>query len=298
MFPFSTPFMNKIFIAIVLSVGLPACGRFGTKEKNKGTDRIVCVSKQLTELMFALHQGQKIVGVDLTSTYPKEATEKTTVGYHRHLSAEGIISLEPTLVAHQGDVAPEHVMPQLEKIGIPIKVYPAANSVDSLKILLQSLGKEYGQDTAAERLIAFLDQDLRKADSVIKTFAAKPRVLVIHFGQQRNQYFVMGTKGTAHKMIELAGGINAADTSGFRNLSAEVILKEQPDVILATDFGFDRIGGTAAKFATLPGIALTPAAKNGRIYRVEEHDLVYFGPRTGQNILLIADLIHQKAPEQ
>jgi len=43
----------------------------------------------------------------------------------------------------------------------------------------------------------------------------------------------------------------------------------------------------------LPGIALTPAAKNKKIYRIEEHDLVYFGPRSGANIIEIAKLIHQ-----
>lgn len=64
-------------------------------------------------------------------------------------------------------------------------------------------------------------------------------------------------------------------------------------MILATDFGYDRLGGSAEKFLELPGIALTPAAKNGRIYRVEEHDLIYFGPRTGKNIRALAELIHR-----
>jgi iron complex transport system substrate-binding protein len=142
-------------------------------------------------------------------------------------------------------------------------------------------------------MVAKLDADLQKADSIVKTFPSKPKVLIIHFGQQRNQYFVMGTRGTADAMLKLAGGINAADTSSFRDLSAEVIAREQPDVILATDFGWDRLGGSMEKFKTLPGISLTPAAKNGKIFRVEEHDLVYFGPRTGENIIRMAELIHQ-----
>ena len=103
----------------------------------------------------------------------------------------------------------------------------------------------------------------------------------------------MGTRGTADAMLKLAGGINAADTSSFRDLSPEVIAGEQPDIILATDFGWDRLGGDIEKFKELPGIGLTPAAKNGKIYRIEEHDLVYFGPRTGENVLLIAELIHK-----
>lgn len=285
--------MRKLFILLAAASFLFACNQFGKKKDTAGKDRIVCVSKQLTELMFALHQGNKIVGVDLTSTYPADTKSITKVGYHRHLSAEGIISLDPTLVIHQGDVAPPEVMTQIKKVGIPVKVYPHAVTLDSTKMLIRMLGKEYGEDPTAERIIRKMDSDLAKADSIVKKYRTKPLVLIIHFGQQNNRYFVMGTRGTANEMLKLAGGMNAADTSSFRDLSPEVIAREQPDVILATDFGWDRLGGSIEKFKEIPGIALTPAARNGKIYRIEEHDLVYFGPRTGENILLMAKLIHQ-----
>jgi iron complex transport system substrate-binding protein len=285
--------MKNVFLLVAVAFLFTSCDRFGKKNKG-GKDRIVCVSKQLTEFLFALHQGDKIVGIDLTSTYPPETKKITTVGYHRHLSTEGIISLDPTVVIHNGDVAPANVMPDLKMVGIPIKLYPVGSTIDSAKIVLKMVAHDFGVDSAADRLNAQLDKDLAKADSFVKQYPTKPKVLIIHFGQQRNQYFVMGTRGTANDMIKLAGGINAADTSSFRDLSPEVIVKEQPDVILATDFGFDRAGGTVEKFKQLPGIALTPAAKNGKIYRVEEHDMVYFGPRSGKNIIAIAKLIHQK----
>jgi iron complex transport system substrate-binding protein len=285
--------MKAILMVTGMAIMLTSCGRFGNKDKKGDKDRIVCVSKQMTEFLFALNQGDKIVGIDLTSTYPPETKNLTTVGYHRHLNAEGIISLDPTVVIHQGDVAPATVMPQLEKVGIPVKKYPAGSTLDSAKIVLKMVAHDYGVDSIAARLISKLDNDLLKADSIVKKYPTKPRVLIIHFGQQRNAYFVMGTRGTANAMITLAGGINAADTSSFRDLSPEVIMKEQPDVILATDFGFDRLGGSIEKFKELPGIGLTPAAKNGKIYRIEEHDLVYFGPRSGENIVNMAALIHK-----
>jgi iron complex transport system substrate-binding protein len=286
-------FMKIKYLYWLLLPLLVACGRFGKKHETNGKDRIVCVSKQLTEFMFALGQGDKIVGVDLSSTYPAEAKKKTTVGYHRHLSAEGIAALEPTLVVHQGDVAPAEVMPQLSSLKIPVKVYPAGSTIDSAKIVLSLLAHELGQDSVADRLNHQLDLDLAAAQAHVATFSSRPRVLIIHFGQQRNQYFVIGTRGAAKKMIELAGGIQAADTSGFRNLSPEVIAKLQPDIILATDFGYDRLGGSQERFLELPGLALTPAAKNGKIFRVEEHDLLYFGPRTGKVVRQLADLIHR-----
>ena len=284
--------MKKIII-LLAAVLIFGCNHFGKKKEVAGADRIVCVSKQLTEIMFALHQGDKIIGLDLTSSYPEETKEITKVGYHRHLNAEGIISLDPTVVIHQGDVAPEQVMDQLKQVGVPVKVYPAAKTIDGTKDLITAVAREYGQDTAAIRIVQKLDSDLAKANSIVQQYPTKPKVLVIHFGQQRNQYFVMGTSSTADAMLKMAGGINAADTSSFRDLSPEVIAREQPDVILATDFGWDRMGGDIEKFKTLPGIALTAAAKNGKIFRIEEHDLVYFGPRTGENVLKMAQLIHQ-----
>lgn len=285
--------MKKIVVLFALFVFVTGCNQFEKKGTKTGKDRIVCVSKQLTELMFALHQGDKIVGLDLTSSYPPETNNITKVGYHRHLSAEGIISLDPTIVIHQNDVAPPEVMPQIGKVGIPIKVYPQANSIDSTKILIRQLASKYSQDTAAERIIKKMEADLYAAEAIVAKYPTRPRVLIVHFGQQRNQYFVMGTRGTANEMLKLAGAINAADTTSFRDLSPEVIAREQPDVILATDFGWDRLGGSMEKFMELPGLSLTPAAKNKRIYRVEEHDLVYFGPRTGENILHMAELIHK-----
>ena len=95
-------------------------------------------------------------------------------------------------------------------------------------------------------------------------------------------------------MLEWACAINAADTAQkWKDLSAEVIAAAQPDVILATDFGYD-LQGNIDKFKSLPGISLSPAAKNNRIFRIEEHDLVYLGPRTGDNVLKIMQMVHER----
>ena len=286
--------INLILIIIFAAI-LTACGRFGNKQTDSSkvnTTRIVCVSKQLNEMIFALGAGDKIVGVDLSSTYPPEIKKLPTVGYHRMLSSEGIISLNPTIVFHDGNIAPENVIPQLQKVGIPIREFHGASSIDSAKILLRILAQEFGAEKKADELNAKLDADMKTAMEKKKQYTTIPRVLVIHYGRANNNYFVMGKRGTQNSLIEMAGGVNAADSSGFRLLSAESIADSKPDVILATDFGFDQ-QGSVEKFVELPGIGLTPAAKNGKIYRVEEHDMVYFGPRTGEIIQMLMELIHK-----
>lgn len=292
----------KYIILSILAVTfiISSCGRFSNKQNDASKNssvRIVCVSKQLTEILFALGQGDKIVGVDLSSTYPAETKNITTVGYHRMLSAEGIISLNPTVVYYNGgtdaSIGPESVIKQLKDVGIPLKEYPGTPTIDSTKMLIRLLAKEFGVESKAEEICSKLDADMKKAEVKVKTYTTIPKVLVIHYGRASNNYFVMGNKGNQNNMIVWAGGINAVDTSGFKLLSSEVIVKSQPDIILATDFGYDRLG-SEDKFVELPGINLTPAAKNHRIYRIEEHDLIYPGPRTGENVIKIMELIHKQ----
>ena len=80
---------------------------------------------------------------------------------------------------------------------------------------------------------------------------------------------------------------------GMRPLtSPEVIARSNPDVIFLTDFGYDRLTGRDDILA-LPGVSATRAARTGRIFRVEENDLVYFGPRTGANVLKLRALLRR-----
>jgi iron complex transport system substrate-binding protein len=101
-----------------------------------------------------------------------------------------------------------------------------------------------------------------------------------------------GDASTAGKMVELAGGQMAIQKSGMQRMaSPEIIAQSNPDVILMTDYGFDRLGSLEAA-KTLPGVAETDAARHNRIYRVPEHELMYFGPDTGKGIIALARIIH------
>ena len=287
---------NQLWHALSLTLLFASCGnRFGDKGNNKQGLRIVSVSKQLTEIIFAVGGDTALVGVDISSTWPPAAKKITAVGYHRALNPEGIISLNPTAVWNDGNWGPPPTIAQLKKVGIPLRQFDGGATIDSTKQLIRQVAAEFHNPQAGDSICDQLDRDLARADSLRKTYASQPplKVLVIHFGQAANQYFVLNHRGTQQQMLEWAGAVNVADTAQkWKNLSAEVIAKSQPDVILATDYGFD-LQGSLEKFKQLPGVALSPAAKNNRIYRIEEHDLVYLGPRTGQNVYNLIQLIHQ-----
>ncbi|MCO4294065.1 ABC transporter substrate-binding protein [Solitalea sp. MAHUQ-68] len=282
-----------IILSCVLAFGLGACHRSGHKEQPLNTDRIVCVSKQLTEMIFALGAQDKLVGTDLSSTFPEAAKKLTKVGYHRLLSAEGIISLKPTVVFHDGNIAPAAAIEQVKNVGIPMLGFGKTKTIDDATKLIDSLGLIFHKETAAKLLNEKLLKDMAQAEIQIKNYKDKPKVVIVHYGQQMNNYMAIGQKSTATKMLEWAGAVNVAEVpEGMKPLSPELIAKAQPDIILVTDFGYDRLG-SIEKIKQLPGIALTPAAKNNKIFRIEEYDLIYLGPRTGENVLKLGKLVRQ-----
>ncbi|MES2777540.1 MAG: ABC transporter substrate-binding protein [Bacteroidota bacterium] len=289
--------MKKIMIIAVLAMLLYSCGRFGNHDTNgKKDQRIVCLSKHLTEFVFALGKGHNIVAVDLSSTYPDSAKLLKTVGYHRALSPESIIAMTPDLVIHSNDIGPENVLPQITSAGLNIKAFGGANTFDSAKILLHTLGTFLGEEKRADSILQKMDADLAKAKAALRAKQLKdtPTVMIIHFGRANNIYFVMsGRGGVGDKMIALAGGKTVKyDAKGARQISAEAVAVSNPDIIIATDYGYDQMG-SMEKFVTgVPGVALTNAGKNKRIVRFEEHDLIYFGPRTGENIIKLMNLLH------
>ncbi|MPR33887.1 heme/hemin ABC transporter substrate-binding protein [Salmonirosea aquatica] len=287
--------MKKLLLLLTLSAVLAACGRLSNSdEKQNQETRIVCIAKQYSEIIYALGAEKDIVAVDVSSTYPPEIKKLPTVGYHRALSTEGILAAKPTLILHDNNIGPEHVVKQLEELKIPMKVFANKGSdIDSTKRLIREMGEYFQKQARAEELCQKLDADMAKALESAKQYPDSVKVLVVHFGQANNVFLLMTQKSTAAQLLRWAGGkIAVDDTKGMKQFSAEAVAASDPDVILLTDFGYDRLG-TLDKIKELPGLAGTKAAKNNRIYRVEEHDMVYLGPRSGEVVSMLQKLIHE-----
>jgi iron complex transport system substrate-binding protein len=286
--------MKKFTLLLLIAFGAWSCGRFGNEDKKKDhKERIVCISKQYSEIIYALGAEENIVAVDVSSTYPPEIKDLPTIGYHRALAAEPILSMKPTLILEDNNIGPEHVVTQMKQLKIPMKQFGHyENTIAGTDSLIREMGRYFHKEEKAESLCKKLDADMETAKQEALKYKKKPKVLVIHFGQANNIYLVMTKNSNAGKLIEWAGGEMAVDgPRGMTQFSPEVVAKSDPDIILLTDFGYDRLGSTK-EVGTLPGISSTRAFKEGKVYRVEEHDMVYFGPRTGQNVLMLQKLLH------
>lgn len=277
-----------------------SCSRFRNAPTNAGVERYVVISPVYNEIIWALGAQDKVVGVDLSTTYPPDVKKVQTVGYHRALSAEGILSLHPTAVIHDNNIGPPQVVDQLKQLNIEMKTFSAKNdSFDGTKTLIREMGAYFHKETRAEELCKTLDEQRAASLEKVKQYTDHPRVAVIHYGRASNVYLVVGKGGGGDgggvsQMIEMAGGQMAIENKGMQRMeSPEIVAQANPDVILITDFGYDRLG-SLDQIKALPGVATSNAAKNNRIYRIEENVLNYFGPRSGENIEKVAAVIHQK----
>src|SRR3954468_13039932 len=175
--------MKRLPLLAFLVLLAAGCGRFGNETKaGSHAERIIVIGQEYNEIIWDLGAEKDIVGVDLSSTYPPAVKKARTVGYHRALSAEGLLSLKPTLIIHDGSVGPPQVMQQIQSLKIPTLTFKAKNdSIDGTKALIREIGAYFHKDAKAEDLCKKLDADLAKSLEEVKRYTDTPRVAVIHF---------------------------------------------------------------------------------------------------------------------
>src|ERR1051325_609836 len=295
--------MKRLIVLVIFCVTLlgASCSRFHNAPTASTEARYVVISPIYNEIIWALGAQNTVVGIDLSTTYPPEVKNVQTGGSHRALRAEGILSLHPTAIIHDNNIGPPQVVQQLQQLNIPMKTFTAKNdSFDGTKALIREMGAYLHKEARAEELCNTLDTQRAASLEQVKQYAEHPRVAVIHFGRASNVYLVVGKGGGGDgggvsQMVELAGGEMAVENRGMQRMeSPEIIAQANPDVILLTDYGYHRLNGSMDQIKALPGVATSNAAKNNRIYRIEENVLNYFGPRSGENIGKVAAIIHQK----
>lgn len=276
----------------------PAAQNFGpdlelqTTAKGPPGDRVVVVGKQINEFIYWVGAQSQVVARDRTSEAPPEIQKKPSVGYHRALSAEGIISTNPSVFLTDANVGPPAVMEQLKKVGIPIKVMRVGDSMADSEHLMQEVGQYFGRAQQADAVVATWQKNMARALEASKLWAnaPKPKVVLVHFGQAMNIFFAI-TGGPSNEIIKWAGGDNVLAGKKGGQLTPELMADAQPDIILAHELAFSRFGSAKA-FTQLPGVALTPAGKNLAIHEVNSANTTYYSPRTPFSILQLAKIFH------
>ena len=234
--------------------------------------RVVSLGGAVTEIVFALGAGGRLVGVDDSSLYPEAATRLPRVGYYRGFSVEGVASLAPDLVLASDQAGPPQALEQLRRLGPRVLLLPSAPTVAALAQRIEMAGAALGREAEAAALVAGIREQVARIDA-----SGGPRVLLVTSRTGRLEG--AGRDTAADAVIRLAGGTNVlAGERGYRPLSVEAAVALAPEVIVTTTMSVAASGGLA-RFVAQPGIAVTPAAKAQRVVVMDDLLLIGFGPR-------------------
>jgi len=259
--------------------------------------RVVTVGGDVTEIVFALGEGARVVGRDTTSTFPREAGQLPDVGYMRQLGAEGVLSLGPDLVLASAGAGPAEVLKQVESAGVRVVRVPDPYSVEGVIQKVTIIADALDAKAAGAALTSKLVQDLATTKAEIADLPGEPRVLFI-ITAGGGPPMAAGTGTAADALIRLAGGKNVFSSySGYKPISLEAAAAASPEAIGLMDQTLAQLGGVDA-VASHAALRLTPAAKEKRIFAREGSYLLSFGPRLPQALSDFAHAIREKAPEK
>lgn len=250
------------------------------------SERIVSASGTLSEILCELGLEKNIVGVDVTSTYPESLQKVPKIGHNRNISAEGILALRPTVFIGIRSQLPPALEQQLKAAGIKTLLYEQEYSLQGTQKLIRQVATDFNLTTQGNTLAERVGKEV----AALKKPAARKKVLFI-YARGAGSLMVAGKNTSVAQAIEMAGGENAAnDFNDFKPLTAESLLRANPDVILLFTSGLQSLGGING-LLQVQGIAQTNAGKNRKIVEMDGQLLTGFSPRLSKALQELADKI-------
>jgi len=243
-------------------------------------DRIVVAGGVITEVIYALGLQDRIVGVDSTSQFPAAALkDKANVGYVRALSAEGVLSLKPTLIMLIDGAGPPDAVSLLAESGVKIARITDGLTAEGVASKIAAIGAAIGAAAPAERQAAQTRACFEELATLRAGIARKRRVLFV-LSLQNGRALVGGRNSSADGIIALAGGVNVADAiEGYKPMTDEAIAAAAPDMILMMR-NSSAHNTTPDELFAMPAFSQTPAANGKRLIHMDGLYLLGFGPRT------------------
>jgi iron complex transport system substrate-binding protein len=274
-------------LAAVVALFAAGCG--GTDKASPGgapaareAQRIVPLNGDIAEIVFALGLGDDVVGTDTSATYPETAAAKPKIGYQRQLSAEGILSLRPTIAIGTAEAGPPEVIEQLRTAGVKVEIVPAPSTVDDIPQRIQAVADKLGVADSGRTLAEKTAGEIDAAKATIPAGATPPRVAFLYL-RGATTAMLGGIGSRADALIRAAGAVDAgteAGVQGYKPITPEALATAKPDVILLLDGGLASVGGVDGVLK-LPGVAQTPAGAAKRIVALDDQYLLGMGPRSG-----------------
>jgi iron complex transport system substrate-binding protein len=291
--------MAVVFLVIITSSLVTACKEpvsdftivddLGRPVRIESTpERIISLGPSITEIIFALDLGDRLVGVTDYCDYPEEAKSIEKVGSpFPGFNMERIVALEPDLVVSVAGL----IVQQLEQVGVTVVVIQPRD-INGIYSDIQLVGQLSDRRDKAEKLVASLRKRVDAVTAKTGVAAGKPTVFYEVDGSwNANKPWTTGYGTFQDDLINLAGGTNiAAGRSGWYEMSIEEILNTDPDLIVLEDYQY---GVTPDIIASRAGWGSLTAVEKGRVYPIEDPNVTCrYGPRIVDGLEMLAGVIH------
>ena len=259
--------------------------------------RIVSVVPAVTEMLFAMGAGDRVVGVSSFDTHPAEVKGLAKVGALLDPDVERILALRPDLVVTYASQA--DLVSQMRRAGVATFDYRHGGLAD-VPATIRALGRRLETTGTAEALAGAIEQRVAAVRGAVLG-RPRPRALLV-FGREplalRNVY-ASGGVGFLHDMLLAAGADNVFGDVGRESVQAtsELILARAPDVIVELRYGRtltpDEVRRERETWGLLPGV---PAVARSRVVVLVGDEFVVPGPRVADALERLARALHPESP--
>ncbi len=295
----STALIGKFLLPLLFVLLLfPLQGNQSFAESDAVPKRIISMSPGMTEILFSIGAGDRVVGVTDFCDYPAEATKLPSVGGMLNPSFETIITLQPDLIIHQK--GSHEVSKFAQRLGIKTLEVPMLSLEDIFTGIIK-VGQEIDSNEGAENLVRELRAEINRHQKRLANVKRKSVLLLLGVSNDvsRDMYAV-GRKTFIGELLSLAGGENILPESQplYPKISKEYVIRKSPEIIIEvgptgilSDEEIAKRKNNWKKFPTLR------AVQNDAVHIISANYLLKPGPRLIKIISHFVDAIHPKLAE-
>ncbi|AHM56984.1 ABC-type Fe3+-hydroxamate transport system, periplasmic component YvrC [Peptoclostridium acidaminophilum DSM 3953] len=253
----------------------------------KKPERVVSIAPGITESIFAIGKGEVLVGRTDYCTYPKETDGIESIGGMQDPNIEKIVELDPDIVIASAHFK-EETLEKLEELGLKVVVLYGEESFEGVYDIIGKLGTILDAKANANELTAEMESRVAAVKAKVNGLEKPSVYYVIGFGEYGD--FTAGSDTFISKMIEMAGGTNAAsDVKGWK-YSLERLVENDPDILICSSEY-----SPSEQVAAANGYKELSAVKNGSIFTIETDTVEIQGPRQVEGLEELARIIHPEA---
>ncbi len=250
-------------------------------------ERIISLAPSVTESLFALGMGGKIVGVTKFCNYPREALNLPKVGGFSNPNLEVIISLKPDLIVATFDGNDKANVEKLISLGYPVYLQNS-NNIEETFTSIEKLGVALGKAETARELVSEMKSKYRELRLKVKGLAS-PKI----FFEIGSDQWSVSDRTFIGDLIKKAGGTNIVGDLNVRyaRINLETIISLKPDIIIISSMAnsekLPEIKQKWRKWSTIP------AVKNDRVYIIQSDIVNRAGPRIVDALEQLVNIIHR-----